>query len=270
MFLPENIDLAHAENYDLSIRLTPDRFSFCIYSVNDPTIFHYQETGLGSKFTYTESIKRLIFDLGFFSQPFRSTRATVVSPQFTLVPGKFFDRKRAKTLFQYNFHETEGKILSDSLLEGIHIVYHLDEEVHSFLSRNLWDPHFRHQATSLLSMFATHAAERCDRCCFVDFHDQFVSLFAFDEGLLTANMFPATHPQDTLYYITNAWEKLAFDQTADSLLLSGNLDTHTEVIEELSKFIAKVEQTELHPKTNLSEEQRRTLPTDILAILCES
>lgn len=269
MFLPENIDLAHAENYDLSIRLTPDRFSFCIYSVNDPTVFYYQETGLGSKFTYTESIKRLIFDLGFFSQPFRSTKATVVSPQFTLVPGKFFDRKRAKKLFDYNFHEIEGKILSDSPLDGIHIVYHLDEEVHSFLSRNLWNPHFRHQATPLLSLFATRAAERGDRCCFVDFHDRFVSLFAFDEGLLTANMFPATHPQDTLYYITNTWEKLGFDQSADTLLLSGNLDAHTGVIDEFSKFIAKVEQTELHPKTNLSEEQLRTLPTDTVAMLCE-
>jgi len=72
-------------------------------------------------------------------------------------------------------------------------------------------------------------------------------LFAFDEGLLTANMFPATHPQDTLYYITNTWEKLGFDQSADTLLLSGNLDAHTGVIDEFSKFIAKVEQTELHP-----------------------
>ncbi len=270
MFLPENIDLAHAENYDLSIRLTPDGFSFCIYSITDPTVFFFQETGMGSKFTYTESIKRLVFDLGFFSQPFRSTKVTVVSPLFTLVPGKFFDRKRAKELFHYNFHETGGKILNDSSLAGIHIVYHLDEEVYSFLSRNLWNPHFRHQASTLLSLFATRAVKRGERCCFVDFHDRFVSLFAFDEGLLTANMFPATHPQDTLYYLTNAWEKLAFDQSADSLLLSGNLDAHSEVIEKLSKFIAKVEQTELQPKTNLSEEQLRTLPTDTVAMLCES
>ncbi len=270
MFLPENIDLAHAENYDLSIRLTPDGFSFCIYSVSDPTVFFFQETGMGSKFTYTESIKRLIFDLGFFSQPFRSTKATVVSPQFTLVPDKFFDRKRAKALFHYNFHETEGKILNDSPLVGIHIVYHLDEEVHSFLSRNLWNPHFYHQSTPLLKLFATRAAEKGSRCCFVDFHDRFVSLFAFDKGLLTANMFPATHPQDTLYYITNAWEKLSFDQSADPLLLSGNRDAHTEVIDELSKFIAKVEQTRLHPKTNLSGEQLRTLPTDTVVMLCES
>ena len=83
-------------------------------------------------------------------------------------------------------------------------------------------------------------------------------------------MFPATHPQDTLYYITSAWEKLAFDQSADPLLLSGNLDIHSEVINELLKFIAKVEETRLHPKTNLSVEQLRTLPTDILAMLCES
>ena len=131
------------------------------------------------------------------------------------------------------------------------------------------EPPFPSPGNTLVVAVRNTCGREGDRCCFVDFHDRFVSLFAFDEGLLTANMFPATHPQDTLYYITNTWEKLGFDQSADTLLLSGNLDAHTGVIDEFSKFIAKVEQTELHPKTNLSEEQLRTLPTDTVAMLCE-
>ncbi len=270
MFLPENIDLAHSENYDLSIRLTPDGFSYCIYSVSDPSIFHYQETGMGSKFSYTENIKRFIFDLGFFSQPFNSTKATVVSPQYTLVPDVFFDSKRAKELFQYNFHEIEGKILSDKPSDELHVLYHMDEEVYSFLSRNLWNPSFQHQATPLLSLFTARALEQENRSCFADFHDKFVSVFSFDKGLLSSNMYPADHPQDTLYYIASVWEKLDFDQSADHLFLSGNLEPQQEVIEELAKLVKKMERVYLKPKTNLSEGQIRTLPTDLLAMLCES
>ena len=220
MFLPENIDLSQSESYDLSIRLTPDGFSFCIYSADDPSVFHYQETGLGSKFSHTQNIKRLIFDLGFFSQPFHCTKVTVVSPRYTLIPDIFFDKKKAKELFQYNFHPTNGLVLIDPASETYHVVYHVDEEVHSFLSRSLWNPVFRHHASSLLPLFNAHAAKSEGRKCFVDFHDKFVSIACFDGGrLLSSNMFPATHPLDTLYYIVNIWEKLAFRQSSDPFLL---------------------------------------------------
>ena len=73
MFLPENIDLAHSENYNLSIRLTPDGFSFSIYNPSDPSIFYFQETGLSCKLSFIDNIKKVIFDLGFFSQAFNKT-----------------------------------------------------------------------------------------------------------------------------------------------------------------------------------------------------
>lgn len=272
MFLPENIDLAHSESYDLSIRLTPDGFSFCIYSVSDPAISHYQETGLGSKFSYTENIKRLIFDLGFFSQPFNSTKVTVVTSRYTLVPDLFFDQKRTKQLFQYNFHQVDGVILHDIVSPGdCHLVYHLDEEVHSFLSRNLWNPSFHHVASTLLPLYQGRAAERDQRCCFVDFHDEHISVACFNKGrLLSSNMFPATNERDTLYFIANVWEKSGFDQSSDALILSGNPGRRQAVMNELKELFHQVETLSLEPVTSLSEEQQRTLPTDILAMLCES
>lgn len=270
MFLPENIDLAYSESYDLSIRLTPDGFSFCIHAADDPSIFHYQETGLGSKFSYTENVKRLIFDFGFFSQPFHRTRVTVVSPRYTLVPGIFFDPKRAKELFRYNFHAVKGVVLHDEVVsDSCHLVYHLDEEVHSFLSRNLWNPSFGHHASALLPFFNTRAAREKGRSCFADFHDEHVSVACFDgKRLLSSNMFPAIHPRDTLYYITNVWEKSAFDQTEDTLFLSGNLSPRQDAVEGLKGWVRNVEHVSLQPKTHLTGEQQNSLPTDILAMLC--
>jgi len=271
MFLPENIDLARSESYDLSIRLTPDGFSFCIYSVSDPSVFHYQETGLGSKFTYTENIKRLIFDLGFFSQPFNQTNVTIVSSRYTLVPDPFFEQKKAKDLFRYNFHDTEGVVLNNALPpDNIHLLYSVDEEVHSFLSRNLWNPSFQHIGTFLLPPFQDHVAEKDQRSCFVAFHDQKASVACFDkQRLLSSNMFPATHPKDTLYYIANVWEKAGFDQTNDVLYHVGNTDTGNTVIEEMKKLFQKIEPLPINTKVQLTGEQLQTLPPDILYMLCE-
>lgn len=270
MFLPENIDLAHSEEYNLSIRLTPDGFSFSIHSPVDSSIFHYQGTTLGNKLSYIEHLKKLIFDLGFFSLPFNRCSVTVVSPLYTLVPEIYFDRGSLKELFRFNFHEEKGIVLSDaSPGNAYHVVFNMDEEVHSFLSRNLWNPTFHHYTSSLLQLFETYSAKQGDKSCFVDFHDKSVTIICFSENsLLSANTFSGMNPYDTIYYIASVWEKLELDQTTNSLYLSGNIDAHKAVTDILKKLIRHVEIVALDPAVQLTEEQKISLPTDMLAALC--
>jgi len=84
---------------------------------------------------------------------FHKTTITTVSPHYTLVPDPFFDRKKVKELFQFNFHEPQGIVLSEVSSNGFyHIVFNMQEEVHAFLLRNLWNPTFHHHITSLLQL----------------------------------------------------------------------------------------------------------------------
>lgn len=270
MFLPENIDLAYSERYNLSIRLSPNGFSFCIYCPGDPSIFHFQETGLSGKLSYTDNIKKLIFDLGFFSQTFNQVIVSVISSFYTLVPEAYFEKKRIEELFRFNFHETNGVILTDSTLENdLRTLFNVDEEVHSFLSRNLWNPTFHHHSSILTRLFISHRGDETGKCCFADFHDKYVTIVCFSGNrLLSTNTFLATDPHDATYFIASVWEKLTFDQSTDRLFLSGDTDSQRATIDLLKKLIRRVEQVELSPKVVLTEEQKRTLPTDILAALC--
>ena len=156
MFLPENIDLAHSEKYRLSIRLSPDGFSFYFYSPADPDIFHFQRTNLSNKLTYSENIKKIIFDQGFFTYPFNKTTVVIVSPNYTLVPKQFFDARKSKDIIDFNFHDLSGISLHDSSeSEKYSVVYNMDEGVHSFLSRHLSNPDFKHHTSPLLNFFNT-------------------------------------------------------------------------------------------------------------------
>lgn len=94
MFLPENIDLAQSEKYILSIRLTPDGFSFCIFSSFDKSVFHFQETNFSKNLSLIENIKKTFFEVNFFSQPFQKALVTIVSPRYTTVPDAYFEKKR--------------------------------------------------------------------------------------------------------------------------------------------------------------------------------
>ena len=270
MFLPENIDLAHSEKYNLSIRVAPSGFSFCIYCPSDPAVFHFQETSLGNKLSHVESVKKLIFDFGFFSQAFKETAVITVSPYYTLVPDAFFDKKRNRDLFDFNFYDTNGAVLSNKWAAGdCHILYAIDETLHSFLSRHLWNPKFRHPTTSLLDFFHRYKSDSKKNRCFVDFHhhDKSISVICFssENTLLSANTFPITTVQDVSYFIASVWEKWGFDQTEDRLYFSGNTEWYESDI--LKKLIKNLETIELRSKVLLETKQKKAIPTDILAVL---
>lgn len=270
MFLPENIDLAHSEKYSLSIRLAPNGFSFYFHCDDDPTVFHYQNTDLSNKLSYSDNIKKLIFDLGFFSHTFKKTTVVVVSPYYTIIPQTFFEPKRSKEIIDSNFHDLSGITLYDSLEEKEYFVlFNMGEEVHSFLSRHLSNPKFKHHSTSLLCVFNTYRYNETRKQCFVDFHDGFASVYCYFKGkLLTANTFTANNNPDTTYYLASFWEKLSLDQTKDTLFLCGEIDSNLSVTNDLRKLINNVERVELSPKVSLTKEQMLTLPTNVIAALC--
>lgn len=270
MFLPENIDLAHSEKYSLSIRLTPNGFSFYFQSSDDPNVFHFQKTDLSNKLSYSDNIKKLIFDLGFFTHSFKKTTVIIVSPNYTLVPRQLFEAKKSKEIMDFNFHDMSGIKLHDSSVnKDYSVVFNMDEEVHSFLSRHLINPEFKHHSAPLLNVFNTYTHHECRKQCFVFFHDGFVSVFCyFEDKLLSANTFHCDNKPDTTYYLASIWEKLSLDQTKDTLYLSGDIDSYLTVVNDLKILIKNVERINMEPKTTLTKEQLNSLPTDVIAALC--
>lgn len=270
MFLPENIDLANSENYNLSIRLAPNGFSFCINSPTDPSVFYFQETSIGTKLSYLESIKKFVFDLGIFSNSFNKSRVFVVSKNYTLVPDQYFDRNLTRELFNFNFHATEGVILDDkSLNNEFHIVYNIDEEVHSFLLRHLSYPTLHHHSTCLIHAFENFERDCSEKECFIDFHDEYMTVVCFaNNKLLTSNTFAETNTFNISYFVMGIWNKLGFDQNIDKLYLSGNIESQNKVEGELKSLIKNIENIELSPTTALTKELKQKVPTDLIATLC--
>lgn len=271
MFLPENIDFAFSEKYILSIRLLPDGFSFSVHQPDDPSVFYYKKAAFGNKMSYVENIKKLIFDFSFFTQTFRETRVIAVSQKYTLVPEYFFDKSRAESMFNFNVQDGNGLVLHQQVpeIEG-NVVFDMDTEVHSFLSRNLWNPVFSHHIQSLLSYFATHHADFGGKRCYVDFRDKFIDVCCLQSNtLLSANTFAVTDRLDALYFITGVWEKLPLQQISDRLYLTGNVNAQKEAVDTLKKLIRYVEILSFSPKTEIPDAEKPTLPTGLLLQLCE-
>lgn len=272
MFLPENIDLAQSEKYNLSIRHTSNGFSFCIYSPSDKSVFHYQTPRISKNLSLLENIKKTFFEVNFFTQPFRKTSVINVSPHYTTIPDAYFDKKRAQNIFEFNIHKKAGKVLSNQLTHPqCHLVHDMDDDVYSFFVRTLCNPSFEHFAIHLIPFFSKYGSNSDSKRCFVDFHDEFISIWAFEkENLLSANTFPNNDPFDALYYIVHIAEKLSFNQNTDQLFLSGNLSDNEETVDTLRSLIKNTHKPEINPQIMMAENMKNETPTDILISLCES
>lgn len=271
MFLPENIDFNFSEKYILSIRLLPGGFSFSVFCPSDPNIFYHKETSFTNKLSYLDNIKKLIFDFSFFSQVFKETRVSIVSTEYILVPDLYFDGKYLKDLFSFNFIDYKGVLKSNLLPESkSHIIFNIDEELHSFLSRSLCNPVFIHQAQSLVPFCIKHKTDTHGKRCFINFNNEFIDIICCDgESILTANTYQINAKFDALYFITGIWEKLPLDQSEDLLCITGFIDDNKETIDTLRKLIKNIEIVPLYTKTVVPDDVKSNVPTDIILQLCE-
>ena len=271
MFLPENIDLAQAQKYNLSIRQTSNGFSFYIRSITDKTVFHYQNVKYSSHLSAFENIKKTFFEVNFFAHQFHILNVINVASDYTIVPNPFFEDNKIKEIFKFNIFREAGKVLSDYIEnQNCHIVYDMDDDLHSFYVRTLWSPNFENSVSYLISYFAKYQAENDSKRCFVDFHDEFVTVICFQKDkLLSANTFLNDEKENAQYYIINVIEKTGFNQKKDLLFLSGDLKNNKETIEILQTLIENTNPVEINPIINISDETKKELPTDILISLCE-
>lgn len=266
MFLPENIDFNFSEKYILSIRLLPGGFSFSVFCPSDPSIFYHKETSFTNKLSYLDNIKKLIFDFSFFSQAFKETRVSIVSTEYLIVPDTYFDGKYLKDLFSFNFIDYNGVLKSNPLPEiKSYIVFNIDEELHSFLSRSLWNPVFMHQTQLLVPFYIKHNTQAKRKRCYINFNNKFIDIICCDgENILTANTYEINARFDALYFITGVWEKLPLDQSEDLLFITGFIEENKETIDTLKKLIRNIELVILNAKTMVPEELKSNVPTDII------
>ena len=271
MFLPENIDLAHSEKYNLSIRLTPNGFSFCIYNPSDLSVFNFQKTELSTSLSKFENIKKLIFDFGFFSQTFNETSVTIVSSDFIIIPDIYFDEKKKNEIFNFNFQDNEDDVMNQTLSNSnSHILYRMDKDINSFLIRHLSNPIFNHYVLYLINLFRDYYSDSDRKRSFVDFHKDRITVICFEGSkLLSANTFEVSNEIEASYFILNVWEKLKFDQFKDLLFFSGEIELNKTITNELEELISNTNKVVLKPTISIPDNQVKLIPTDLMIKLCE-
>ncbi len=264
MFLPEHIDLTQSEKYNLSIRLTPDGFSFLIFLPEDKSVYFYNESSFNKNLSAIENIKKAFFETNLFTHQFREIFISVVSKKYTIVPKEFFQKKNITSFFNYNISsERDSKVLYNNVANReYNIIYGLDEEIYSFLFRNLWNPTFKIFSASLIEHYVEYG-EKDKKRSFVFFNDNLTTVICFNGSeLLSANTFESSDKDNITFHIINIWDKHPFDQNNDYLYYYGvprDITNNLETLDILKQLIRNVEEVKLDTQID-----NYNIPIDLL------
>lgn len=270
MFLPDNIDFAESKKYILSIRLMPSGFYFSIHCPTNESVFYQNSVSFSPNSNYLKSLEKLIFDYSFFSYNYQQINVIGVEDLATIVPNEYHQKRLEQDLLSFNVLNPKVQVINNEVEQlGCRVVWGMDLQVHSFLSRALLNPRFVSHLSVLMSLFYKRHNTN-DKALFVNFNDdKMIDTVAFSgKNLILAKTFCANNSLEESYYIQKTWEALQLNAQIDNLYFSGKTVDHSECIDTLKKVVSKTENLsfELPNHTEINKEE---VPTEILNQLCE-
>lgn len=268
MFLPPTIDLGHSEKYILSLRIKPTEFMFSLTEPNAGRNYCLRSTTFdNSNESLLESVQKIIFELNFLTQQFKKTNVIFVEPEYKIVPSQLFDPKHKETLFNFSSVNKKSLVLADELPQfRANNVYKTDPEIHNFLTRSLFNPHFHNHISPLIYLLEGRAkSTSINGKMYINIHDDLVDIICFSgHKLLLAVTYEYLTEQEKAYYILKIWESLAFEQMKDHLLIAGELED--SVLDVLRDYIKNIERVASPSEIFIWHPDAQKAPLDLIAL----
>lgn len=218
----------------LSIRISTDGLSFCIYTPSDVSQpYRYETFEVKPVVSMAANLKEALQTVDLLKAQYQRVNVLVSTPQFTTVPTAAFDREQIDSTFNFVFHGSAAPDvdahaydhavqphISYNVLRrsGIAIIFGLDKNVYQLLHDDFPRARFYAAASTLIEFFSERSMIGSGRKMFAYIHEEEMTIYAFDQGrLLFVNTYGVRGMGDCQYYLLSVWKTLEFDQLDDSL-----------------------------------------------------
>ncbi|MCD4725931.1 MAG: DUF3822 family protein [Bacteroidales bacterium] len=244
--------------YDLSIRMNADGFSFCILDTNTNKYLHLESfdlkepgmrrpvPGEGANTDPSSLIRLLEENLNWLSSPFNNTSIIYDEGKSTLVPEALFDKKEEETVYAFNvakesshhqaLHHDHIKSVNAFSVYGIPSLF--DDLIDKYFSGA---PVFHHSTAFIQSLFLKYMNQDTGNILFVNAGASRLDLLRITGKKLNYyNSFTYHTAEDFMYYLIFVVEQLKLNPENIELIITGELDKHSSLSDLLHKYIRNI------------------------------
>ena len=269
--IPDTLTANSSERYILSIRISPDGFSFSGTIPSKSDSFFYRRIAFDKSKDYVTLLKEAFFEEECLTWAYKAVNIFCFTSDYLFVPEALYDEEKKHELMQYAFLSPTQKSISDTLALGQgRIVYGIDQEVYEFLFRSFVNPKFFHHMALPFNTWKRQSELSFSGQMNVILNKKTIDIACFKRGeAVFLNSFEYTNSDDILYFISCTWKQIGLDQLKDRLYLFGDADYRKSLITTLKNYIHYVSEMELPADVYLRNKEIMQAPYDIMLAVCE-
>ena len=243
----ETLDINSTDNYELSIEVSPDGFSFCLLdTIRNKFVLIRSFEPEENKYFNADKVNEIITRDDFLSRRYRKVNIVMPSPKFTIVPAPLYDPGKKDEYFTFNHLMNDGNIIISNRLNDpdAFLVFSVSKQVSDLISSFHPGVLPYHQVKPLLNNIAHSRKNVNGNYIHLHVEREIFNLIIFDHNLMKfCNAFKYRNITDILYFTLNVFRNLGIAQE-ETIHLSGLTEKYDDLSSNLSMYIRNIKFSE--------------------------
>jgi len=193
------------------------------------------------KYTLSEHLISAIKHFQFSKKKYQHVYINYFTAQFTLCPVAFYNAETNRSMLEFNVGSVLDKlVLVDDVNADVKLIYAIEESLKSTLDLIFPNHQLKH-TLSVISKLMMVSEELVKEHIILSVHSNYIELVVKQEHkLLLANQFSVKTQEDVLYYVLFVLEQYQLNPLTANITIAGNLDTNSELVISLKKYIKNI------------------------------
>ncbi|RXP57626.1 DUF3822 family protein [Lutibacter sp. HS1-25] len=242
------IDYKNLEENHLSIQLSLDGFSFCIYNkaveeFGAIAIYKFEGNTL-SPFQHLEMVEELFKKEELLKINYKSVSVSHFNNLVSQVPLPFFEKENLADYLQYSVKVLENDYITYDQLYNSEIVnvYIPFVNINNFFIDCYGSFEFKHSSTIFIEKLLQEFKHATKDCCFINVTGNNFEIAIFtNKKLQLFNCFTFKTKEDFIYYILFTAEQLNLNPEELKVVLLGDIEEKSDLYAILFQYIRNIE-----------------------------
>lgn len=253
-YVDPGLNYLFTNNYDLSIRILPDGFSYTVFDTLKDKFISIEEfaspssqnllQAFGSN-EYTQWLDQIIKQYYLLKEEFNKVTILTGGNKYTLMPAPLFDPAQTKKYLAFNHPLSENDALLYDLIKSPEscLIYALPVSLKEWITKNYPGARSFHVCGSLIRNFQMQArGENHITRILANIQADTLEVIIFKGAdFHFCNSFRYITQTDLLYYLLFVLEQLKINTELSPLFLSGSIGNDNGLIKLLKKYIRNVD-----------------------------
>ena len=251
----ETLDINSTNNYEISIQVSLNGFSFCLLDTLRNKFVMLREYKLSGKENELSSqVGEIIYKDDFLGKQYHAYRIVYIFERNTMVPSGLFDPAIKNDYFTLNHNLEEAYTVSNNKLDypDSYLLFDIRNDLQELMIKTFPDASQSHHIKPLLFSSFKEASRQQGRYIKLNIEDTFFNIAIIENGKLEFfNTFRYRNASDILYYLMFTFEKLGIENH-ETVHISGEIDSNDELYENLSRYASSLKLDTPEGKWSLS------------------